>query len=169
MILTGQAIQEEVFNGNIIISPFNVGQLNPNSYNYRIQNTLRFFDYELNKYIEMELSKTGVMLEPRKLYLANTAEIIGSKKYVTSLIGRSSIGRLGLFVQLSADLANLGDAHKWTLELTCVQPFILYPYMKIGQVSFWVPCGQIKLYTGKYNKFNTPKECIYTKLKRYDK
>ncbi len=75
---------------------------------------------------------------------------------MTSLIGRSSVGRLGLFVQISADLGNLGPAHQWTLELTCVQPVKVYPGMRIGQVSFWAATGQVRQYEGVYMKYNIP-------------
>ena len=128
--------------------------------NYRIDDKIKCYDYNRDTFIEEVIPKEGIKLEPQRLYLANTYETIGSKEYVTSLIGRSSVGRLGLFLQISADLGNLGDAHKWTLELTCVQPIIIYPYMIIGQVSFWLPEGKINLYAGEYNKYNVPQECI---------
>ena len=74
---------------------------------------------------------------------------------MTSLIGRSSVGRLGLFLQITADLGQLGAKHSWTLELKVVQPLIVYPMMKIGQVSFWVPEGEFSDYDGKYAKYST--------------
>jgi len=160
MILSGQAVMEEVFRKNIKIDPFNIEQLNPNSYNYRIGDKIKYYDCTKDSFVEISIPQEGVILTPQKLYLANTLEIIGSEKYVTSLIGRSSVGRLGLFVQISADLGNLGSPHNWTLELTCVQQLIVYPYMKIGQVSFWVPTGNISLYKGEYNKYNVPQEYI---------
>jgi dCTP deaminase len=160
MILSGQAIMEEVFSEGIKIDPFNIEQLNPNSYNYRIGDKIKYYDHTQDSFVEILIPQEGIILTPQKLYLANTYEIIGSEKYVTSLIGRSSVGRLGLFVQISADLGNLGSPHKWTLELTCVQRLIIYPYMKIGQVSFWVPTGNVSLYMGEYNKYNIPQEYI---------
>jgi len=160
MILSGQCIKENICDNQIVIDPFETEQLNPNSYNYRIDNKIKYYDMKKEGFVETIIPNNGYKLMPLNLYLANTFETIGSEKYVTSLIGRSSVGRLGLFVQISADLGNLGSPHKWTLELTCVQPIIIYPYMKIGQVSFWVPIGDINLYDGEYNKYNTPKECI---------
>lgn len=65
-----------------------------------------------------------------------------------SLIGRSSTGRLGLFLQVSADLGHTGAEHKWTLELVAAKPIKIYPNMIIGQISF----GKImekQLYTKK--------------------
>ena len=103
-----------------------------------------------------EISPSGMLLMPGQLYLANTREIIGSKRFVVSLIGRSSVGRLGLFVQLSADMGNLGAAHQWTLELTCAQPVVIYPNMTIGQISFWQTTGSIALYAGCYTDHCEP-------------
>ena len=161
MILTGQAIMEEVLRKNICIEPFNIEQLNPNSYNYKIGDKIKYYDFHKGIFIETTIPKEGIKLIPKKLYLANTFETIGSRNFVTSLIGRSSVGRLGLFVQISADLGNLGSPHKWTLELTCIQPLIVYPFMKIGQVSFWSTLGDINLYNGEYNKYDNPQECLF--------
>lgn len=73
------------------------------------------------------------------------------------LIGKTSLGRLGLFLQITADLGNLGAKHKWTLELKAVQPVKIYPMMRIGQVSFWKVQGEKTLYSGKYDKFSIAK------------
>lgn len=167
MILTGKEIFKQVEKGNITITPYDSYNSNPNSYNYRIGNTFSIVTEEhsiKNEYNSLkinEIPESGLLLQPNIVYLACTYEIIGSNKFVPILTGRSSLGRLGLFLELSADLGNLGPAHKWTLELTCVQPIIIYPYMKIGQVSFWVPTGEIKEYRGKYSMFDGPAHNIY--------
>lgn len=143
MILTGHHISLMVSEGRIIIDPFIPSLLNPNSYNYRLGNTI----YEIvspevdpkksSTFIKHELTDDGFTLIPGRTYLGHTLEKIGSKEFVTSLIGRSSMGRLGLYLQITADLGHLGQPHCWTLELTVVQPLLIYPEMKIGQVSFW--------------------------------
>jgi dCTP deaminase len=172
MILTGSEIKKQVENGTIIIEPFDANQINPNSYNYRLGDHYSQVPELLSlgqKHDETQLQaipESGLQLEPGIVYLAHTHEVIGSRKYVTLLIGRSSVARLGLFLQISADLGNLGPAHKWTLELTCVQPIIIYPRMKIGQVSFWVPAGDISEYSGTYTKYDIPKHSIYERLLR---
>ena len=157
MILTGHEIQRQVEAGRIQISPFTPEQLNPNSYNYRIgRELIELTDQPLDPRKRCEqrihqLPEEGFLIHPRRLYLAHTAEQIGSQHYVTTLIGRSTMGRLGLWLQISADLGHLGPAHRWTLELKVVQPLWLYPGMLVGQVSFWRPRGSRSLlYTGKY-------------------
>ena len=162
MILSGLKIKEEVLNGNITINPFNDSLLNPNSYNYRLGEELLLIENEVIdpkkkcKYKKIKLTKEGYLLEPNKLYLASTIEVIGSDKYVTQLIGRSSIGRLGLFLQITAPLGHVGCKHSWTLELKCVQPLRVYPNMKIGQVTFWCIDGEYNKYNGNYTNYSYP-------------
>lgn len=159
MILSGLKIKEEVKNNKVFIEPFDDRLLNPNSYNYRLGDTLLEIDDEIidpkkeTKHKVIKLTKEGYVLKPHKLYLGSTLERIGSDTYVTQLIGRSSVGRLGLFLQVTAPLGHVGCNHNWTLELKAVQPLRVYPGMKIGQVTFWVIDGKIeKTYkNGKYN------------------
>lgn len=164
MILTGSKIKEEVERGRIDLAPFEEAMLNPNSYNYRLGDTLYEVDEALidareeTKYRKIKLGKKGYLLKPHRLYLGSTFEKIGSSRYVTQLIGRSSVGRLGLFLQITAPLGHVGCNHHWTLELECVQPLKVYPGMKIGQVTFWILGGEVTTTyeTGKYNHYVKP-------------
>jgi dCTP deaminase len=161
MILTGTKIAEEVKTGNIVIVPFDKEQVNPNSYNYRLGSTLKIFenfDGKKSIFKEIEIPSEGYVLQPGRMYLGHTKEIIGSSKYAMSLIGRSSIGRYGLFLQVSANLGHTTAEHRWTLELVTVKAIKIYPGMKIGQVSFWKNFGDVKKYKGKYGFLNHPQE-----------
>ncbi|MFE5142963.1 deoxycytidine deaminase [Streptomyces fagopyri] len=162
MILTGPAIREAVANKAITIDPFEPRLLNPNSYNYRLGDQLE----ELTsrpadptvpaRTRTIDLADDGFVLQPGTVYLGTTVETIGSKDFVTSLIGRSSLGRLGCFLQISADLGQLGAVHRWTLEITVVQPLRIYPGMRVGQVSFWRPSGYRSPYHGHYGTLSVP-------------
>ncbi len=162
MILTGKEIEKEVCKGNITIDPFSIENLNPNSYNYHLGKELLIIEGEQDCKLPQDaksciIPEEGLILEPSKLYLGVTEEKIGSRKFVTSLIGRSSIGRLGLFLQITADLAQLGNSHKWTLELHVVKKLRVYAGMKIGQVSFWTIYGDSCYnYQDLYNNSNRP-------------
>lgn len=164
MILSGCKIKEELELGNITIDKFDENMLNPNSYNYRIGNVLYKISDDIidpnqkTKYEEIIIPEEGYILEPNQLYLANTFERIGSSKYVIQLIGRSSLGRLGLFLQITAPIGHVGCYGNWTLELKCVQKIRIYPYMKIGQVSFWILDGKKEqdYSNGYYNNVNKP-------------
>src|SRR5690349_18996298 len=113
MILTGPAIHEAVTNGTITIDPFEPRLLNPNSYNYHLGSQLEELTSQPADPTEPAVTRTinltddGFVLQPGTVYLGTTAETIGSSRFVTSLIGRSSMGRLGCFLQISADLGQL--------------------------------------------------------------
>jgi dCTP deaminase len=149
MILKADEIKKQVKRKNIVIEPFDEQYLKPNSYIYHISDTILEIEESIDpkeeiKTKEIHIPKEGVILVPHKLYLATTQETLGSTKYVTSLIGRARTGRLGLFTQITADLGQLGKAHKWTLEIHVVQPLKIYPNMEIGQVTFWRTKGKIE-------------------------
>ncbi|WUS98912.1 deoxycytidine deaminase [Streptomyces sp. NBC_00708] len=156
MILTGQGIAEAVHSGDIVITPFQAGALNPNSYSYHLGDTLRtivdgIIDARTeHEYREHRIGDEGFVLRPHTTYLGTTEETIGSSRYVPSLIGRSSMGRLGVFLQVSADLGNLGAVHKWTLEIVVCQPVRIYRGMVAGQVTFWKPEGDRTPYSGYF-------------------
>ncbi len=177
MILTGSKIVEELHNGYITLVPFEESLINPNSYNYRLGTEIVEITYDTTNINTSPQKNTivipneGYVLQPQKLYLAATHEIIGSTKYVPSLIGRSSLGRLGLYLQITADLGHIGTCHKWTLELTVVQPLRVYAGMRVGQVSFWVTDGlemlnghEYKSEKNNYAKFSKPMHSQVRKL-----
>ncbi|MCL4165712.1 UNVERIFIED_CONTAM: hypothetical protein GTU68_057564, partial [Idotea baltica] len=65
--------------------------------------------------------------------------------------GRSSIGRLGLFVHVTAGFGDVGFAGFWTLEMFAVQPIRIYPGVEICQIFYHQIAGDIKEYSsGKY-------------------
>lgn len=158
MILTGNEILKEYKRQRIAIHPFSISQLNPNSYNYRISDYIAIpnFDSDTNNttYNTIKIPKEGFTLEPGCTYLSHTFEILGSNEYAMSLIGRSSIGRLGLFLQVAADLGHTRSAHRWTLEIVSCKGFVIYPRMIIGQISFWDNCGSYYESDIRYNKYD---------------
>lgn len=161
MILTGRQIKAAVDASEIVIRPFDPRHINPNSYNYTLGRHLKSAEGVLDARREViwhsaTIGDEGYVLVPGRLYLASTAEVIGSDTYVTSLIGRSSLGRLGLFVQVTADLGHQGAIHCWTLELAVVQPLRVVPGMPLGQVSFWRTAGSVTSYSGIYGQSSAP-------------
>lgn len=158
MILTGSEICRQVGLDNIVISPFNQDQVNPNSYNYRLGPVLKVFDEDESDFVLIDIPDEGCVLEPHKMYLGHTKEMLGSEKYAMRLIGRSSLGRYGLFLQVSADLGHTTSCHQWTLELVATQPIRLYADMTIGQISFWNNFGDINCFGKTFANFNLPTE-----------
>ena len=127
MILSGKEIMQKIGN-EIEISPFNPKQVNPNSYNLRLHNELLVYTAEEldmkipNTTEKIIIPESGLVLEPNRLYLGRTVEYTKTDKYVPMLEGRSSIGRLGLFVHVTAGFCDIGFAGYWTLEMFCIQP-----------------------------------------------
>ena len=152
------------FKGIIIIYPFNNENINPNSYNYTLDDYIKVYEEEIldaKKKIKtktIEIPNDGMILEPNKLYLGCTKEIIGSDYYVPIITGRSSTGRLGLFVQITSDLVDIGFKGKLTLQFCATQPVKIYKGMKIGQVMFWKVFGEADLYKGKYQNSEEPRQ-----------
>lgn len=141
MILSGKEIKKRLGNG-IIIDPFNENQLGPNSYNLRLHNELVTYDQEMLDMKKSHTTKTivipeeGLVLEPGKLYLGRTMEYTETSSYVPMLEGRSSIGRLGLFIHITAGFGDVGFRGFWTLEIFCVQPVKIYPGVEICQIFY---------------------------------
>lgn len=162
MILTGQEIYKEYLESNISITPFSEQQINPNSYDFRLSNKLIIYkNHVLDPKIKQEtdeitIPEEGYILQPNKIYLGCTQEIIGSDKYVPIIRAKSSTARMGLFIHVTADLIDIGSLNQFTLQLHAVQPVRVYPYMLIGQVTFWKTKGIIEKYNGKYNGLNGP-------------
>lgn len=160
MILTGSKIAEEIRRGAITFDPFDESGVNPNSINYRLGPRLKVYERteapNRHVFAEVVIPLGGYLLHPGTMYLGHTMEKIGSDVYAMSLIGRSSIGRLGLFVQASANLGHTNSCHRWTLELVASRPIRVYPGMRIGQVSFWTNRGGVAPYRGWYGRQNRP-------------
>lgn len=162
MILTGPKIKQEVEKGTISVAPFDEKYINPNSYDFRLGDTLVVYKEKMldakeqNETEAITIPEEGYILRPDKLYLGHTIETFGSDKYVPILRGKSSTGRMGLFVHITADLIDIGAHGKYTLMLHAVQPLRVYPGMRIGQVTFWKTTGKVKLYEGKYQGTTKP-------------
>jgi deoxycytidine triphosphate deaminase len=166
MILTSAAMHEEWRRGRIVIDPFDESQLNPNSYNFRLGDHLRVYTAppldpkRENLFEDFTIDADGFLLEPQKLYLANTLEVMGSTRYAPTFAARSSVARLGLFINLSASLGDIGFIGQWTLQLFSIHPLRIYPGMKIGQIMWWTPKGEIDLYCGKYQGSRGPQSTL---------
>lgn len=143
MILTGPEIVAQLGKGRIRIDPFSPDQVNPNSYNFRLGDEIEVYESETldarqaNATKRIAIPDDGLLLTPDKIYLAPTAETIGSDHYAPIIHSRSSVARMGLFVHITADLIDIGTYDRWILQLHAVQPLRIYRGMPIGQVTFW--------------------------------
>ena len=167
MILTGPEITAAARDGRVRIAPFEPDQVNPNSYNVRLGPTLLTYTSDVidahhpNPTQEVEIGPGGFVLQPGELYLGHTVEEVGSDTFVPLLFGRSSVGRLGLFVEITAPIGDIGFHGQWTLMLSPTRPLRVYPGMKIGQIMFFVSVGPVDLYSGKYQAALGPQPSGY--------
>ena len=156
MILSGLEIEKKL-GGDIIIEPFYREQLNPNSYNLRLHNELMVYDSAVldmkkeHRCTAISIPEDGLILQPGQLYLGRTHEYTETRCYVPMLEGRSSIGRLGLFVHITAGFGDVGFKGYWTLEMFCIKPVVVYPMVEICQIYYHAIEGEYQSYKkGKY-------------------
>lgn len=142
MILTDKTISDEISEGNIVIEPFNPINLGTNSYDLTLSNTLVLYTNRVldvrkkNLSAPMIIPEKGLILQPGIIYLASTVEYTETNKHVPVIQGKSSLGRLGLFIHVTAGFGDVGFKGHWTLELLVVQPLKIYPGMKIAQICY---------------------------------
>ncbi len=156
MILSGLEIKKHV-GKEIIIEPYNEENLNPNSYNLKLHNELLIYEEDIldmkkpNKTKSIIIPEEGLVLEPGNLYLGRTLEYTKTEKFVPMLEGRSSIGRLGLYVHVTAGFGDVGFSGFWTLEIQCIQPVRIYAGVEICQIYYHSLQGEYQKYvSGKY-------------------
>lgn len=105
--------------------------------------------------ITFPIPKDGMIIYPNTFYLYSTNEKIGSKKYASKIEGKSSLGRLSLFIHHTAGWIDVGFEGTITLEMSSVLPVRVYPNQKIAQVCF-IETGEVlqrydEKSTSKYN------------------
>ena len=160
MILSGLEIEKNL-GKNIIIEPFNRSQLNSNSYNVRLHNKLLIYKEKTldmkkpNGTKEIIISEEGYKLEPNELYLGRTLEYTTTKNFVPMIEGRSSIGRLGIFIHITAGFGDVGFSGYWTLEIFCIKPIIIYPNVEIAQLYYHTIDGEYEEYNSSKYQNNT--------------
>ena len=142
MILSGNEILKRMEGNRIKIEPFEKKLVNPNSYNLRLHNELMVYKekaLDMKKKNEIEkivIPEEGLLLSPGRLYLGRTLEYTETHDCVPMLEGRSSIGRLGLFVHVTAGFGDVGFKGFWTLEISCIQPVRIYAGVGICQIFY---------------------------------
>jgi dCTP deaminase len=151
MILSGHQIRK-CLGKSIIIDPFDPEHLNPNSYNLTLHDELMTYEEVVldmakpNRVRRITIPPEGLVLGPNQLYLGRTAERTETHELVPMIEGRSSIGRLGLFVHVTAGFGDVGFCGYWTLEMFAVQPVRIYAGVPICQIFYHEISGPITEY-----------------------
>ena len=155
MILSGRQILEQIHERGIMIDPFDPSLIGPNSCNLRLHDFLQRYTSgtldmaKRNQTEDIQIPKDGLLLLPGELYLGRTVEHTKTTRYVPMIEGRSSVGRLGIFVHVTAGFGDIGFSGTWTLEIMTVKPVIIYPFVPICQLYFHTIEGDFDLYRSK--------------------
>lgn len=172
MSLFDTEIKRGLASGSIVIEPFKEEHLGSNSYDVtlgpyiavykqpwwsKVLDKLGIYTWSLDTKKStpvktFRIPESGILLKPGQLYLAHTNEIAGTTRdYIPHLTGRSSCGRLGLSVHVTAGFGDVGFCRQWTLELKVVHPLRVYPNDRIAQVYFEKGVGELERpYKGRY-------------------
>ena len=160
MVLSGQEIQRQL-GQNIVIDPFDLARLIPNSYNLTLHNELMVYEELIldmrrpSRVRRVGIPPEGLTLNANQLYLGRTAERTETHNLVPMIEGRSSIGRLGLFVHVTAGFGDVGFCGYWTLEMFAVQPIRIYPGVAICQIFYHEIRGDFTEYASDKYQHNT--------------
>jgi dCTP deaminase len=152
MILSGNEIRNRL-GSDIVIDPFEDAHLNPNSYNLTLHHELMVYEEVVldmrsaNRVRRFTIPDDGLVIKPQQLYLGRTAERTRTRNLVPQIEGRSSIGRLGLFVHVTAGFGDVGFCGYWTLEMFSVQPVRIYPGVPICQIFYHEITGEVTEYS----------------------
>ena len=152
MLLSSQEIHARLRREEIRIEPFDPDCLNPNGYNLSLHHELLVYEEIVldvavpNRYRRLEIPDEGLTLQPNVLYLGRTVEYTETHGVVPLIQGRSSLGRLGLFINPGGALGDTGYCGTWTLEMHCVQPVRIYPGIQICQIFYQQLSGEYEDY-----------------------
>lgn len=156
MILSGKEIRARL-NRDIFIEPYDEKLLNPNSYNLRLHDELMVYEshaLDMKRPVatrRFKIPADGFEIQPGTLYLGRTLEFTRTENLVPMLEGRSSVGRLGMFIHITAGFGDVGFAGYWTLEISCIQPIRIYAGVSICQIFYHTIQGEFDPYrSGKY-------------------
>lgn len=151
MILSDKNIKEALARGDITIDPFDEKYLQPASVDLHLDKHFLIFDTKSNYVIDPKKPMDDMMneitidndrplvLHPGEFALGLIYEATGvSSKYVGRLEGKSSVGRMGMLIHVTAGFLDPGNTLKMTLELhnTANMPILLYYKMPIAQMAF---------------------------------
>lgn len=160
MVLSGHEIRRQL-GENIVIDPFEPSRLNPNSYNLTLHDELMVYEevvldmQKANRVRRIRIPPEGLVLQPQQLYLGRTFERTETHNLVPMIEGRSSIGRLGLFVHVTAGFGDVGFCGYWTLEMFAVQPVRIYAGVAICQIFYHDIHGSFSEYQSDKYQHNT--------------
>ncbi len=160
MIVSDETLRIMLAERSIVVEPLEPYQIQPASIDLRLgrhflkidENSLETLTLDSEpSYVEME--KQEIVIPPNSFLLATTVEFVKIPTNVTAFVeGRSSIGRMGLFIQ-NAGWVDPGFEGRITLELYNANrlPIRLTSGRRICQIVFaFMDRSTNRPYAGKY-------------------
>lgn len=160
MIIVDRELKQLVRGDSPLVYPVCENGIQPASVDIRLGNSflkpVKTSEREYNSFdvpINYELRLGEYVLQPHEFVLGTTVEVIDLPLKISAFVeGRSSIGRMGLFIQ-NAGWIDPGFKGQITLELYNASeiPILLSPSTRVGQIVFCrnsIPC--LNPYKGKY-------------------
>lgn len=162
MILSDGTIKELLLRGELVIEPYEESHVQASSVDLTLGKEILLYKADCidvrSENIptqKVTISQEGFLIEPKAFVLATTNEYIKLPDNITAFVeGRSSLGRLGLFIE-NAGWVDAGFEGQITLELynanSC--PIRLYAGMRICQIVLAKLDKRAENpYRGKYQK-----------------
>jgi dCTP deaminase len=160
VILSDGTLRDLLASGELVVEPIDNGQIQPASIDLRLSDHFLKVDetrlevIRLDAEVEyVELTQEQIVIPPHSFLLAKTRERIRLPDDVTAFVeGRSSIGRIGLFIQ-NAGWVDPGFEGNLTLELYNANrlPIRLQTGRRICQLVFArMDRAALTPYCGKY-------------------
>ena len=152
MLLSDRDIRSAVDSGALGIEPFDPANIQPSSVDVRMDKFFRVFNNSKYTHIDPKLQQDELtslvevpegesfVLHPGEFVLASTLEKFTLPTDLAGrLVGKSSLGRLGLLTHSTAGFIDPGFSGYITLELSNVAnlPMTLWPGMKVGQLALF--------------------------------
>lgn len=169
-ILTRRAILAAVERGDVVIDPFDPALVGPNSVDLHLAPALLRWDRDRayakyrGTFLRMDTARDdadcwapvtprpdgSLLLEPNTLYLGTTREATYTPKHVPYLDGRSSLGRLGVSLHVTAGRGDTGFRGRWTCEVFAVQAVLVRFDKPWCQLTLHTVEGEVDEYVGRY-------------------
>lgn len=177
-MLVDHEIEAMIRDGVIGYAPYNPDYLNPASVDMTLHPMIRVPALPKGSVLDMrevqadhtasyEIPEGGYVIRPGEFLLASTVEWVKLPDDMVSRVeGKSSIGRVGLAVHITAGFIDPGFEGQVTLEIANLSPWAIkvYPHMRIAQMAFTpTESAALKPYsaTGHYTKQTGPTESRY--------
>lgn len=167
MILSDTTLYDFIVNQKIfLVNPFNEEMLQPNSIDLCLGDELKTIDGK-----SIDLTQGSYKIKPKEFLLGSTFEKIHMPYNLCGHIdGKSSIGRLGVFIHISSGFVDSGFNGNITLEIfnASDKEFELYHGMSICQIIFEVLTSQVAIPYGSSELGSKYQNSDGTVLSKYE-